>query len=81
MDDYMLDDGVCPDCGHAPVHWRTCSEIGCQDGWIDEYDDDPINYAPGEAYAMCATCRGTGIECWCPACGADLSGKELVDDA
>jgi hypothetical protein len=46
-------------CG-AEMEWHECSTIGCEEGFIDEYEDDPINYSPGEEYARCATCDGEG---------------------
>lgn len=69
FDDYELDDLACPACGHEPTHSRCCGE--CDDGYNDEYDDDPINFTPGESLIRCAECHGTGIERWCPQCGAD----------
>ena len=63
----------CPVCGHSPLHYRTCNNW-CDDGYFDENDDDPINFAPGESYRRCPECRGTGTEWWCPKCGENLSG-------
>jgi hypothetical protein len=71
MDDYELDDTVCPRCGHEPTHSRRCINIGCDDGWIDMHNDDPLWYDPSET-ERCEECHGTGIERWCPACGLDL---------
>lgn len=74
MSDYEIDtDTACQQCGHSPIHWRRCERIGCDDGYYDEYEDDAINYSPGEVLTKCETCHGTGIERWCPQCGADLS--------
>lgn len=72
-DDYQLSDTVCPKCGHEPTHYRTCSNFGCEDGYIDDWEDDAINFSMGESYSMCQECWGTGIEKWCPKCGTDLS--------
>lgn len=71
MDDYQIDELSCPACGNHFTHSRFCSNFHCQDGYEDEYDDDPVNYAPGESYVMCDECHGHGIERWCPKCGAD----------
>ncbi len=65
----------CPTCGHSPLHNRTCENLWCDDGLIDENDDDPINFLPGESLSNCDECKGTGVEWWCPGCGENLSGK------
>lgn len=73
--DYEIDDETsCPKCGHSPIHYRNCQELMCNEGWMDEHDDDPINFAPGESEYPCQECRGTGTEKWCPKCGENLSG-------
>lgn len=77
MEDYDVDEGKCPKCGHETIHSRTCNNF-CDDGWFDEADDDPINFCPGESERKCSECRGTGIEVWCPKCGANLSGVNGV---
>lgn len=69
MDDYDIDDLPCPACGNEITHSMLCRE--CDDGWNDEYDDDPINFTPGESYMRCRECDGEGIQRWCPKCGAD----------
>lgn len=73
MNDYELSDNECPKCGASETHYRHCDTIGCEDGFIDEYETDAINFSPGESYEMCRECWGTGIQAWCPTCGADLS--------
>jgi hypothetical protein len=45
--------------------WQQCHEIGCEDGYVDEYDDDPINAAPGDV-TPCPECRGAGGYYECP---------------
>ncbi len=81
MSDYQQDhDSSCMYCAHSPLHWRYCAELHCDEGSIDEYDDDPINFAPGKSMLICDECRGTGVEVWCPNCGQDLSGLKLSDD-
>lgn len=77
MDDYNIDDLECPKCG-ANTHSRNCSEIMCEDGSIDESEEDYL--PPGSCIVLCETCKGTGIERWCPKCGEDLSGVQLKGD-
>lgn len=80
MDDYDVEyDGRCPKCGHSPLHSRTCTNW-CDKGYKDESEDDPINFMPGEAFTECEECRGTGLERWCPGCGANLSGVAIEWD-
>lgn len=77
--DYEVNfESPCPACGNASTHWRRCSELSCDDGFLDEYEDDLVNYAPGD-YVACGNCKGTGIEHWCPACGADVNEVEEVE--
>lgn len=68
-EDYEYCDTACPKCGHAPTHTRWCT--GCDDGLIDEHEEDPVNYPPGSMYE-CPECCGTGTEKWCPKCGLDI---------
>lgn len=75
-DDYDIDDIVCPNC-RTQLHSRDCSQIGCNDGFIDAHNDDPLNYSPGESYEKCGECHGTGIERWCPNCGWQWRGESL----
>jgi hypothetical protein len=71
-DDYEIDDDTpCPACCNGCTHSRSCGESNCEDGGIDEYEDDPINFAPGEEFRTCPECHGHGIVRWCPKCGAD----------
>ena len=70
----------CPKCGHNPIHYRDCMNLGCDEGYFDESDDDPINFFPGEMISECSDCHGTGVEVWCPACGANLSGIDTNND-
>ena len=73
MDDYNINDTPCPKCGNGYTHDRPCQGMNCDDGYCDEYEDDPINFAPGEEYTECEECHGTGWEHWCPKCGYDLT--------
>lgn len=63
-------DTPCPHCSHEVTRWRDCDAVGCDDGEIDEYEDDPLWFEPGDTSA-CEECDGTGTVCWCPKCGAD----------
>lgn len=66
-------DETCPKCGHSPTHSRPCDAPYCEDGLIDMYEDDPINFSPGEEFKRCDECNGTGMLNWCPKCGCDLN--------
>jgi hypothetical protein len=77
MSEYEIDDLECPDC-ETHLHSRSCSEIMCEGGVVDESDEDYL--LPGTAQAVCDTCKGTGIERWCPGCGKDFSGHHFEDD-
>lgn len=73
--DYEIDSSIsCPKCNHSPLHNRYCLNFHCVDGRIDLHDEDGINFMPGEQYETCNDCKGTGVEWWCPGCGAELSG-------
>jgi hypothetical protein len=78
-DDIQYDDSPCPECGEYEVRSRDCYEITCDDGWCDEYEDDPINFAPGEEYTMCHECLGTGVLRWCAKCGCDITRREYFE--
>lgn len=77
MDDYEIEEGPCPHCGNAELHVMPCDVLYCEDGWIDEHEEDPINFAPGDSEYECRECHGTGWHRWCPACGKDvILGRE-----
>lgn len=81
MSDYEIDNEArCPKCNHSPLHNRDCAELMCNDGFMDEADDDPINFMPGEREYLCPECKGTGVEWWCPSCGHNCSGNVVRDD-
>jgi len=72
--DYEVDYDECPKCNREPIHWRHCNQANCDVGYIDMHVyDDPLWWDEGE-YEVCDECNGTGIEKWCPGCGANLSG-------
>lgn len=54
----------CQICGEF-LEPEECPECGGE-GYFDEYEDDPINYFPGEEYIKCGLCRGTGSVFVCP---------------
>lgn len=69
MTDYELEDTACPKCDHYPIHSRSCSELHCEGGLIEECED-----FDGHTWTeKCCTCNGMGIERWCPKCGYDIS--------
>lgn len=72
MDDHYEDDYEypCPYCGNPFTRWQDCTVFGCDDGYIDLYDEDPLWYDEGD-FKVCTECRGTGIMMWCPNCGKD----------
>jgi len=75
MEDYEIDyETACPKCGNYKIHYRTCAE--CEDGYIYLYDEDPLWYDSNE-YKVCTSCKGTGVQMWCPECGKNLSGINL----
>lgn len=48
----------------AEMDWAECSACG-GDGFFDGYEEDPINYSPGED-VTCHQCGGEGGDYWCP---------------
>jgi len=57
---------------------HDCYELGCDDGYHDDYEDDPLWFDPGDE-SPCDTCHGMGIIRWCPAegCGWQWRGERL----
>lgn len=70
MNDWQYSHEQCPKCGQTMAE-QDCNVMGCADGFIDEYEDDPINFMEGESYERCSECRGTGGHRWCRECGWD----------
>lgn len=75
-DETIPEDGPCPKCGEHKVMSRYCDAFNCDYGYCDEYEDDPINFAPGEEYVLCRECFGTGVMRWCSGCGCNISFYE-----
>jgi len=77
MEDFDEEDFICPECGHEGTRSLTCTNW-CDDGWHDESEE---NFSlPGTDLVMCEKCNGTGLERWCPRCGANLSGRRDLED-
>jgi predicted RNA-binding Zn-ribbon protein involved in translation (DUF1610 family) len=70
-DEVYEDDEPCPKCGNATKS-RDCTSLGCDEGAVSLEDDDPVNYGPSD-FGVCETCRGYGVEWWCPKCGYDMN--------
>lgn len=77
-DDFDVDEIHCPKCG-TNTRSRHCRALYCDDGYIDEYEDDAINFSPGESLVKCDECHGTGIQRWCPDCGWEWRGESLKE--
>ena len=73
--DYSPDS--CPTCG-LPLVWEDCWN-GCDDGYFDEYDYDPINYSPGEYMRPCDICHGIGGY-WICANGENHKTEAVMED-
>ena len=48
--------------------WVPCW-AGCDDGYVDDYEDDPINCDPGDM-SYCSECKGEGGWVVCGQCNA-----------
>lgn len=77
MSEYEIDDLECPKCG-CNTHSRDCNELGCEDGYHDESEEDYCE--PGTIMVKCHECKGTGIERWCPKCGDNLSDHSFPSE-
>ena len=77
-EEYEISEGKCPKCGHDKIHSRYCQVFDCLDGSIDESEED--YFLPGTVIVTCEECKGTGVEVWCPKCGANLSGQDVFDN-
>lgn len=54
----------CPICG-AELDWIDCEMCGGQGGF-DAWEEDPINFWPGEDWVVCEFCKGEGGYLGCP---------------
>lgn len=63
---------------HGPVGmtaWVPCWN-GCDDGYFDAYEDDPINNDPGDT-EPCRECRGEGGHVVCGECNINNPDAEF----
>jgi hypothetical protein len=74
-DDFGDDEPIsCPACGHSPTRSRHCGVCGGEG--TRELQDAPEEWgedimAEENRLIGCRECDSTGIERWCPKCGAD----------
>jgi hypothetical protein len=54
--------------------WMPCW-YGCDDGWFDDYEEDPIFFSPGDM-SRCPECKGEGGWLVCGECNADNEDVE-----
>ena len=54
---------TCSVCG-CDLEWEDCWN-GCDEGYFDGYDDDPLWYDPGDLI-LCSECGGRGGYLACP---------------
>ncbi len=59
-----MSEQICPVC-QSELEWTECWK-GCDEGFFDEYDEDPINFSPGESLIECEECHGEGGYLQCP---------------
>lgn len=67
---------ICPrhgDVGCA-TEWVPCSN-GCQDGYFDGYEDDPLWYDEGD-FIKCDACGGDGGHMLCTQCIVETEPDE-----
>lgn len=55
--------------------WVPCWN-GCDEGYFDDYEEDPIECEPGEI-SRCSECRGKGGWRVCPVCNAENPDAEF----
>lgn len=73
-DEWEYADKPCPNCGEE-MRSSSCY-AGCDDGYFDGYEDDPLWYDEGDMIP-CNECNATGYLVWCAACGWDDNFKRL----
>jgi len=79
MKDYEEDhENECPKCDQLPTHYRNCGALHCENGFVDLWEDDPINHTQGVSVRTCDECYGSTIEEWCPKCSYDISVHKYV---
>jgi len=67
---------ICPKHGDVGDNtaWVPCW-AGCNEGYFDEYEDDPITYDPGDL-SLCSECHGNGGWTLCGECNFDNPDAE-----
>ncbi|HEU5023129.1 MAG TPA: hypothetical protein VFT60_14615 [Bryobacteraceae bacterium] len=74
--DKATDAFTCPVHGEdVEIAWVPCY-AGCDEGYFDAYDDDPINEDPG-TFERCGECRGKGGFTVCAECNIDNPDAEF----
>jgi hypothetical protein len=74
--DKKKDTWVCSVHGEVDfVGWVPCY-ASCDEGWRDDYEDDPINCDEGE-FSVCPECRGEGGWKVCGECAKDNPDVEF----
>jgi len=66
----------CPLCG-SELEWTDCPDCGGW-GYLDAWEEDPINFSPGEEYIECGMCHGQTGWWACP--NGDQHAKEQPGD-
>lgn len=72
-------DMTCPKCGSGEGRSQRCQNIHCDDGQIDDHEEDPINSPPGTFYD-CPECKGQGACHWCSECGYHFTPNDFNRD-
>lgn len=67
--DRAKDCWICSIHGEAESAWLPCWN-GCDEGYFDAYEDDPINNDEGDL-EMCQECHGRGAHVVCAECNRD----------
>lgn len=73
-DDYEIDDLPFPACGNSTTHSCDCIECDEMNEEVICCDDICVGSGHcihGDGMGPYRNCNGTGIQRWCPACGAD----------
>ncbi len=60
---------ICDKHGEVETGWVPCWN-GCDEGWFDDYEEDPIECEPGEI-SRCPECKGHGGWRVCAECNKD----------
>jgi hypothetical protein len=66
---------ICSVHGEVDAVWLPCWN-GCEDGFFDAYEDDPINCDDGEL-ETCSECKGRGGWQVCAACNINNPDVEF----